>query len=444
MSDDNHTRRRFMRTAGVAVGSAALIGTASASHEETWTFHAELTGEGGVETPARGHATFEIPPDSHEIQYTIDVTYLCYATQAHIHLGEAGEDGPVVSWLYPEDGAEPELVEGRFDGTLAEGTVSLDGLVGPLEGADANEVVTALMEEDAYVNVHTEDNPAGEIRGQIRSDAGTEAAIREAMDAGEGPMVMETDDSDSDNDSDDANESDADDTDDTDTDDVSDADDSEDVSDDSDDDVDSDADDDTDDTDDSSTDDSDDTDDSDADDSEDSTGDGDSDDSSEDVDSDEDDDEVDTEVQAAGDAPLALGDLYIGSNTTGDEYIELVNVGSEPIDFSEWTLEDRIGGGVIQEDDDPWAFPDGLVLGPDETVTIYTNQGETSVDDLEWYLGESGGTDIWRQDADDVVVVRNAEGAVVFQGEYETSDVIDANASNSIRGLFGSIRALFV
>lgn len=192
MVDTHGTRRRFLQTAGVAIGSTVVLGTASASHEETWTFHAELTGEDhGVETPASGHATFEIPPDSHEIQYTIDVSHLCHTTQAHVHLGEESEDGPVVSWLYPEDGTEPELVEGRFDGTLAEGTISLSDLVGPLEGADANEVATTLMEEDAYVNVHTETHPAGEIRGQIRPDADTEEAITEAMDDGEDDAPME-------------------------------------------------------------------------------------------------------------------------------------------------------------------------------------------------------------------------------------------------------------
>lgn len=190
MVNTRKTRRRFLQTAGVAIGSTVVLGTASASHEETWTFHAELTGEGhGIETPASGHATFEIPPESHEIQYTIDVSHLCHTTQAHVHLGEESEDGPVVSWLYPEDGTDPELIEGRFDGTLAEGAISLDDLVGPLEGADANEVATTLMEEDAYVNVHTETHPAGEIRGQIRPDSETEQAITEAMEEGEDALM---------------------------------------------------------------------------------------------------------------------------------------------------------------------------------------------------------------------------------------------------------------
>lgn len=185
MVNTRQTRRRLLQTAGIAIGSSIVMGTASAAHDETWRFQAELTGEAethDVESNASGHAAFEIPPDGHRIHYTVDVEWLCYGTQAHIHLGEEGEDGPVVAWLYPEEGQEPELIEGRFDGTLAEGTLTVDDLVGPLEGADEEEIITALLEEGGYVNVHTEEYPTGEIRGQIRPD---EATLEMATEAAE-------------------------------------------------------------------------------------------------------------------------------------------------------------------------------------------------------------------------------------------------------------------
>lgn len=191
MTDYQQTRRRVLQAAGVAIGSSIVAGTASADHEETWRFDAELTGGAethDVETQASGHATFEIPPDDHRIHYSIDVEWLCNPTQAHIHLGEEGEDGPVVVWLYPEETQEPELIEGRFDGTLAEGTFTVDDLVGPLEDGSEGELITALLEEDAYVNVHTEAYPAGEIRGQVRPDGDTAEmadALADDGDAGE-------------------------------------------------------------------------------------------------------------------------------------------------------------------------------------------------------------------------------------------------------------------
>lgn len=131
-------------------------------------FRAHLDGDPhGVETEASGEATFHVSEDGTEIDYEVSVEHTCHVTQAHIHLGSEGEDGPVVVWLYPEEGMEPELIEGRFDGTLADGTVTADDLVGDWEGADFVDAVETFENEGAYVNVHTETHPGGEIRGQI-------------------------------------------------------------------------------------------------------------------------------------------------------------------------------------------------------------------------------------------------------------------------------------
>lgn len=135
---------------------------------EGGTFVAELSGEGhGIDTPATGRAEFEVDVDAEEVHYTLEVAELCDATMAHIHLGGEGESGPVVVWLYPTDQQEPRTKEGRFTGTLAEGTFTEDDLVGPLEGASFEELAETHADQEAYVNVHTEDHPSGEIRGQI-------------------------------------------------------------------------------------------------------------------------------------------------------------------------------------------------------------------------------------------------------------------------------------
>lgn len=133
-------------------------------------YHAHLEGDaetGEVETDASGDARFEVNEDGTEATYKVTIENLCNITQAHIHLGAEGEDGPVVVWLYPEDGTEPKLVDGRFSGTLAEGSITADDLVGDWEGADFEDAVATFEEEGAYVNVHTEQYPDGEIRGQI-------------------------------------------------------------------------------------------------------------------------------------------------------------------------------------------------------------------------------------------------------------------------------------
>jgi CHRD domain len=42
-------------------------------------------------------------------------------------------------------------------------------LEGPLAGKQLSDLITMINNGDAYVNVHTEANPKGEIRGQLSS-----------------------------------------------------------------------------------------------------------------------------------------------------------------------------------------------------------------------------------------------------------------------------------
>lgn len=133
-------------------------------------YHAGLRGSAetrDVETDATGMATFEVDEDGTQAGYVLAVTDLCNITQAHIHLGSEGEDGPVVVWLYPEEGREPKLIDGPTTGTIAEGVITEDDLVGEWEGASFDDVIATFEEGESYVNVHTEAYPAGEIRGQI-------------------------------------------------------------------------------------------------------------------------------------------------------------------------------------------------------------------------------------------------------------------------------------
>lgn len=130
-------------------------------------YHAHLEGEPhDVETDAPGEARFQVNEDGTEADYEVTVENICDVTQVHIHLGAEGEEGPVVVWLYPEEGMEPELIEGSFSGTLGEGTITEDEFVGEWEGVDFEDSIATFEEEGAYVNVHTEEHPASEIRGQ--------------------------------------------------------------------------------------------------------------------------------------------------------------------------------------------------------------------------------------------------------------------------------------
>lgn len=86
-----------------------------------------------VDTRARGQAIFQLSADGTELTFRLMAANIQNVTQAHIHVGAVGVNGPVVVWLYPE-GPPAELIQGRFAGVLAEGTIIADSLVGPLAG----------------------------------------------------------------------------------------------------------------------------------------------------------------------------------------------------------------------------------------------------------------------------------------------------------------------
>jgi hypothetical protein len=111
--------------------------------------------------------------DESELHYVLLVARLEDVTQAHIHLGSSEENGPVVAFLFgreDEDGTPVEALEQGVteNGVLAEGTVTDENLVGPLEGATVADLAAAMDDGNTYVNVHTEAVPSGEIRGQLR------------------------------------------------------------------------------------------------------------------------------------------------------------------------------------------------------------------------------------------------------------------------------------
>ncbi|MEO8540495.1 MAG: CHRD domain-containing protein [bacterium] len=80
-------------------------------------------------------------------------------TQAHIHMGAKGTNGPVVAFLFgPSD---PPV--GALHPT---GTITVANLVGPLKD-NWKGFTDALAKGDLYANVHSTANPGGVVRAQI-------------------------------------------------------------------------------------------------------------------------------------------------------------------------------------------------------------------------------------------------------------------------------------
>jgi hypothetical protein len=140
----------------VSIGMAAVHGA----------FKAKLSGKEvvpAVETKATGEAHFKLSKDGKALTYILKLKDIENVTAAHIHEAVMGKNGGPVAGLF----AGP-MKAGKFSGTIAKGTITDKDLIGSLAGKTVGDLVKMIKEGGAYVNVHTEKYPDGEVRGQIK------------------------------------------------------------------------------------------------------------------------------------------------------------------------------------------------------------------------------------------------------------------------------------
>jgi hypothetical protein len=165
--------KRLTIIAILSVIIASLGGTVAAANSDVMTMTTPLSGAGevpAVDTQAQGVAIIKLNQNG-DLTYKLNVANIENVLQSHIHVAPADANGPVVAFLYP-DGPPPVLIPGRFGGTLASGTITDADLVGPLAGGTVEDLLDEIRAGTAYVNVHTVQNPGGEIRGQIPGNHG--------------------------------------------------------------------------------------------------------------------------------------------------------------------------------------------------------------------------------------------------------------------------------
>jgi len=162
------------------------IATTAAAAAEVLNFRTHLSGGQEVPPPgvvvntqAQGQAKFQLSADGSTLHYKLIAANIENAFMAHIHMGPAGANGPIVVWLYPSTATTPGPVgAGRTDGVLVEGDITAANLVGPLTGASLSDLIAQIEAGNTYVNIHTNDGlgdpntgpgdfPGGEVRGQI-------------------------------------------------------------------------------------------------------------------------------------------------------------------------------------------------------------------------------------------------------------------------------------
>jgi hypothetical protein len=128
---------------------------------------------------ATGNATIKFDGTQSTITVTLNTTGLTNVTASHIHFGKAGSNGGVLFGLF----AAP----GTFTSPLTKTLTSADFTADAANGINTfSDAVNAILSGNTYVNVHTQANAAGEIRGQVGP-----AAFKVTLDgASEVPAVV--------------------------------------------------------------------------------------------------------------------------------------------------------------------------------------------------------------------------------------------------------------
>ncbi len=118
------------------------------------------------ESHGEGVAAFRSTTDKKRLDFALlAINATSQITAAHLHLGEKGENGPVVASLIGEDvDAEQRSAMNQASSV---GAIRASDLVGPLEGESIADLLHEIRDGNAYVNVHTEEYPDGELRSQV-------------------------------------------------------------------------------------------------------------------------------------------------------------------------------------------------------------------------------------------------------------------------------------
>jgi hypothetical protein len=170
---------------GTLVATTALT-SAAVAHEPSG-FHATLSGfeevgalnnqSGAILSEGRGTLDLKLDERTQTLSFTLRFSNLTsMVTQSHIHFGKIHMAGGVMVFFCsnlpnPPAGTQPCPVNG---GTVT-GTITAANILGiagqNVKAEDFDALEDALESNTAYVNVHTANFPAGEIRGQIHNDS---------------------------------------------------------------------------------------------------------------------------------------------------------------------------------------------------------------------------------------------------------------------------------
>ena len=152
----------------VATTFAMIIAATAAPHMQSQTvvLKAQLSGAEevpGLNTGAHGSATVTVDRAAGTITYEVNIYNLPTGiVGSHIHVGAATTAGPIIfNFPVPAVGQSNDF---KLSGSLTPG----DLVQRPAAGINSFEdAIFAIASGNAYVNVHSQANTGGEIRGQL-------------------------------------------------------------------------------------------------------------------------------------------------------------------------------------------------------------------------------------------------------------------------------------
>ena len=159
--------------------AALLFGLSATVAAKELKFEADLSGAQEVTTPAGGvvtdtTGTIEVEFDKAltSAQFRLAVSNGTGTIQAHLHCASAGENGPVVSFLFGPVEPPVDVSDGSVDGTLTNSDIIPPDTPEAIEtcGVPLNNIASlafAMRAGKIYANVHSSDFLAGVVRGQL-------------------------------------------------------------------------------------------------------------------------------------------------------------------------------------------------------------------------------------------------------------------------------------
>ena len=177
-----HGLRKSMLPCASAAALALVSGLALADRDDDRTIRARLSGFQEVpvvSTAGTGEFKGRLNKQTGEIDYEFSYADMQGSVlQAHIHLGQRGVNGGITVWLCQSAANPAPAAVAAFTPVCSSpafsstGFINAASVVGPggaqqLSAGELAELVAALRAGMAYVNVHTNLSPGGEIRGQV-------------------------------------------------------------------------------------------------------------------------------------------------------------------------------------------------------------------------------------------------------------------------------------